>query len=456
MKSGVNALLSAATNERPGSPKFQVGEASAESDVDFEAKTFFDFRLDPEKTRYEPIDSVDLRITYRNEGDIKDAITFNINLPAMLRTSDTVFVRAQPPSNAYVSTETTDRIIVVADDSVIADNRDREILIRFKFRITAASATVSSFSIAMVSECSRDSTAEKEFGVDLADLLAVTKSVFPNRVNPGDTINYTITLRRMLERQTLDSVIVVDNLDPGIAEILDVNPPLWSRDGNQTLRWLLLDFTETERQITFKAVIRADYYPAIVSNSRDACQGASLQNFVRGDPQQNEPNPPKQEIPEGVIGNNFSAATTSINPIGDVLRLGSVVITNLNGSSRVLPGDVLRFTVDFANVNTFAPSQFFTVCDTLPDRNYVSAPFDINQARAVYDPVTHVIRLDSLNFAPGEAGSLTFNVRVRDDIQICDDVPLMNKALLKLINGLDCNAANNALDTLLTITDPQT
>ncbi len=436
--------------------RIEHGPIDATRELDTESILNWNSELDPPPPPggYQPDAIINLKITYQNTGNVRDVIRYKIAFPPGIDTSHVDFNNLVLPPNARVDfAQTTRDTLVILDSEVLPTEGETTIIIPIKLRITQAQNRFFDFKVILIARCAESRTEEEKFEVALINLISVTKSATPAAVFPGETISYTITVNHERANTVIDTVHVFDFLDDGIVAILEATPPFFRNKNNQELFWKLTDFADplrTTAQITFKAKVRPDYYNAVARSN--ACRGVNFFNRVNVVPIQNDPN----AIPEGIIGDNDASTVTAIQPLGDVLRLSRVALRDRNNPAQILPGDTLRFAVYFGNVSRFASSQFFTVCDTLPNRNYISAPFDINKTNAVYLPGPNVIRLDSLNFTPGREDSLVFYVRVRDDIRICAEVPLLNKAALKLIDGLDCDLIDNALTSNLTIANPRT
>jgi uncharacterized repeat protein (TIGR01451 family) len=444
-----------ATNPLTNREQF-FGDNVANFQVDTESDIRWDFQIS--KLAFQLKDTVDLTIEYSNYGNIRDQGTFIVRpiLNATFRSCRILSVTAPPGVTVQVSNPVS-CIIEIKDPQIPADSTIlRTVTVRLAFDICSLFANLprSRFEVSLFTFC--DASTQRSGGetkfenvtAPLLNLLAVELSATPNPVKPGETIDYTITVNK-LRSETIDSVLVTLKFFPtrSIATILTSNPPLESNSGDSVLTWRFRNFDTPTIVITLKAILRPDFYFAIAGVRNQICTGALFSSIAEAQA--------FGDCPDGLTADNIRSVPIRVEPLADLLRL-SVDVADENGPGRILPGDVLRFVVRYANVDTFVSSGFFEVLNTLPSRQYVSAPFDISPQQAIYDPSKGTIRVSIPDLKALQSDSLVFRVRARDDTTFCSAHAIFDSARIDTLANLDCVIGNNAAQRSLTIDNPQT
>ncbi len=405
----------------------------------------------PPPKGYDPNDKFRLLIKYGNTGNVKDAIYFYIQIPDDLNYSnlDTASLTRALPSPAIIHPSTTASTLVIFDNDVAPGNQ-KVIALPVSLNLVSIRSQPPRFTVKMDARCVADSTISKGFPVDLLDLLLLSKSAAPAAVAPGDTINYVLTFRRQRFDVPLDTTIrLEDFLPPGVAQIVNATPaPASISADNRRIVWQFPGFP-ADSVIKFGAVLKPDFYGAVVQSPDSVCRGVDFINRTTI-------NLAPGSIMEGVVGNNSSLTVTNILPLGDVLKIDGVTIANPRRPGAVLPGDTVLFAVRYSNPSSFAASSAFTLIDKLPGLQYFSGPLPGTLSPlAAYFSQDHTVRLVLPGLGPGEAGTLAFQLRVRDDFTICEAETLINRAAVTL-QGVDCLVDNNAATDSIIIAPAQT
>lgn len=423
------------------------------------------------------VDTLRLYITYRNTGNISDLGIFRVALPFTGSRIDWEITAAELPPGVGVEIDKAinARHHIILTDSVIVPNESapRIIALEIAYTVHTLRDRNPRIDVELVALCDESAQNGEIFGIPIhfiADnLIGVRKIADQERIAPGDTITYTLSIFRRIPGVRLDSVRITDVLPRDAVasvlyggtrpQLLDATPPVIS--------WLLLDFTEDVIIFSYRVVVRPDYHFGVGFDPVTSCQIAFFRNVVNITAVQDTA---EGEIPEIDLSDNTAEDFVVVDVLGDVLQLSVSTLRSRPGSllrafaaddELALPGDTLHFTYVVQNVNSFAPVDSFGLIIKLPDPDI----FELKPPIAT-GPGTSAF-LDTLNnwidvavsagLQPGQSDTVDFSLLVRNTVSACELSIHPVQALLRWRQGYgDCNPASDSTLTNIRLQDTRT
>ncbi len=395
--------------------------------------------LEPQR-RGEPLT---LRYDYANRGNVAAAASLCLRLPAGLR-ADSLQVT---PDSITVTPASADSLCL--NLGVIAAGVQQSVALRLLLPPDLPGDLDSlCFSATLITDCDLD-LANNSFRSACAaiaplDLLALTKQAVPQRAHVGDTLTFTLTVRNLDQRLTAWNLTVVDSVAPGL-EVISADPPFSL--ANRVVRWQRPALAAGSAW-SLRLVVRLTEQ-WLRQQSGDPCAIATLWN-VAAVASTSALGAASPEAPQN-LNNNRSAAAVVVEPPADLLEIFTIVDTlRTTGPAVLLPGDTLRFTLHYRNLSGQV-SASATVIDSLPDPAFLQllAPLP---AGFRYDAAAHRLVRDRSSLAPAARDSASFLMLLQPAGSACENIVLHNRAVIQEDTQLDCNLANNASTTTLTVT----
>lgn len=387
-------------------------------------------------------DPLKLRYDYANRGNVARAATLCLRLPAGL-TADSLQVTPDSITVAPVSADS-----LCLNLGVIAAGVQQSVELSLLLPPDLPGDLDSlCLSATLITDCDLN-LANNSFRNACAalaplDLLTLTKQAVPPRARVGDTLTFTLTVRNLDQRLTAWNLTVVDSLAPGL-EVISADSPFSLV--NRVVRWQRPALAAGSAwplrlvvRLTEEWLRQQPGNPCAVATLWNVAAVASTSALGAASP----------EAPQN-LNNNRSAAAVVVEPPADLLEIFTIVDTlRSTGPAVLLPGDTLRFTLHYRNL-TGPVAASVTVIDSLPDPAFLQllAPLP---AGFRYEAAAHRLVGDRSSLAPAARDSASFLMLLRPTGSACEDIVLHNRAVIQEAAQLDCNLANNASTTALTV-----
>ncbi len=389
-------------------------------------------------------DTLAVTYSYRNAGNVGRALMLCMRIPngisrsGILATPDSLRLQLLPPDSLCV------------DLGFIPAGHAGAITLRLPIEQNL-SAQADSLCLrgALVTDCDRE-PANNFYNqicsqVEPLDLLAAMKTAERNRVEVGDTLDYTIRFENRDALVTAWNVVITDVLPLGV-DLLMADTAFTFTNG--VLTWQRAQLLPRESgTLHFSVRIRPDFY---ATQGRGlACLGAQITNSVTITSTAPDGSPsPEAQI---MMANNSGAVAVHIAPLGDLLEITQMVtaLSPANLAS-LLPGDTLQYALFYGNRSTRLLASNVTVIDSLPGSRFVQLLQPLPPGFS-YDAANNVLRRENFSLAPNESTSAVFRIVLRNDNAPCAALSLTNRARILSSDSLECRWDNNSASSTVAL-----